>query len=225
MGCPRARLQRISTPDVFLHRRQLESHPAARGRVDGLRDPCDRAQRALSDDLWHRAQRRIQPAKEDKRFKAGGRPKFLLFGLLVCDACGSHYTITNQRSYECSSHHDGRACSNSVRVRRDRIETILLDPIRKELLTPERVEQMAKEMQAYYLDRVRVMQTRTVEYPQELQELSARIERLRERQKRGDPDMAADEIQAAAPWDSDFEAITCSYRRAGCCLVGPIPKG
>ncbi len=74
---------------------------------------------------------------------------------------------------------------------------ILLDPIRKELLTPDRVEQMAKEMQAYYLDRVRAMQTRVVEQPQELHELTARIERLRERLKQGDPDMAADEIQAA----------------------------
>jgi hypothetical protein len=72
----------------------------------------------------------------------------LLSGLLVCDTCGSHYTITDQRSYGCSSFHDGRACSNSVRVRRDRIETMLLDPIRKDLLTPERAERMAKESAA-----------------------------------------------------------------------------
>lgn len=89
---------------------------------------------------------RTQPAKDDKWFKAGGKPKFLLSGLLVCDACGSYYTITDQRSYGCSSFHDGRACFNSIRVRRDRIEDILLDPIRKDLLMPERAERMAKEM-------------------------------------------------------------------------------
>jgi hypothetical protein len=44
---------------------------------------------------------------------------------------------------------------------------------------------------------VRAMQTRAVEQPQELQELTATTERLRERLKQGDPDMAADEIQAA----------------------------
>jgi len=109
----------------------------------------------------------------------------------------AHYTITDQRSYGCSSFHDGKACSNSVRVRRDRIEAILLDPIRKELLTPERAERMAKEMQAYYLDRARAMQTQAVQQPHALQEFTARIERLRERLKRGDPDMTADEIQAA----------------------------
>jgi site-specific DNA recombinase len=157
----------------------------------------DESLRIVSDDLWERAQRRTQPAKDDKRFKAGGRPKFLLSGLLVCDACGSHYTITDQRSYGCSSFHDGRACSNSTRVRRDRIETVLLDPIRKELLTPERVEQMAKEMQAYYFDRLRAMEIQVVEQPRELQEFAARIDRLRERLKQGDPDMTTDEIQAA----------------------------
>jgi predicted nucleotidyltransferase len=56
---------------------------------------------------------------------------------------------------------------------------------------------MAKEMQAYFLERVRAMQTRAEEVPQELQELNARIERLRDRLRRGDPDMTADEVQAA----------------------------
>jgi site-specific DNA recombinase len=157
----------------------------------------DESLRIVSDDLWERAQRRARPSKDDPRFKSGGRPRFLLSGLLVCDTCGAHYTITDQRSYGCSSFHDGKACSNSVRVRRDRIETILLDPIRKELLTPERAERMAKEMQAYYLGRVRAMQTQAVQQPHELQEFTARIERLRERLKQGDPDMTADEIQAA----------------------------
>jgi site-specific DNA recombinase len=175
--------------------------------------------RIVSDDLWNRAQRRTQPANDDKRFKTGGRPKFLLSGLLVCDVCGAHYTITDQRSYGCSSHHDGRACSNSVRVRRDRIETILLDPIRRELLTPERVEQMAREMQAYYLDRVRAMQTRVVEQPQELHELTARIERLRERLKQGDPDMTADEIQAA------IDLATAKRKELQDQQHGAIPSG
>jgi hypothetical protein len=45
--------------------------------------------------------------------------------------------------------------------------------------------------------RLRAMQARAVEAPQELQERGARIERPRERLKKGDADMAADEIQAA----------------------------
>jgi hypothetical protein len=41
------------------------------------------------------------------------------------------------------------------------------------------------------------MQTRAAETPQELEELAARIERLRDRLHRGDPDMTPDELQAA----------------------------
>jgi hypothetical protein len=74
---------------------------------------------------------------------------------------------------------------------------VLLDPIRKGLLSPGRVERMAKEMRASYVAHLRALQMRETERPQELQELTARIERLRTRLNRGDPDMTPDEIQAA----------------------------
>jgi site-specific DNA recombinase len=90
-----------------------------------------------------------------------------------------------------------RQCSNAVRLRREVAERVLLDPIRKELLAPERAAEMAKELHEYFRERSRAMRTRAVEVPLELQELCARIERLRERSKHGDPDMPADEIQAA----------------------------
>ena len=41
------------------------------------------------------------------------------------------------------------------------------------------------------------MHARAVDAPQELQELSSRIDRLRERLKGGDADMTSDELQAA----------------------------
>ena len=52
-------------------------------------------------------------------------------------------------------------------------------------------------MQANYTERMRAMQTRAAEAPKELQELTARIERLRERLRKGDPDLTGDELQAA----------------------------
>jgi hypothetical protein len=73
---------------------------------------------------------------------------------------------------------------------------VLLDPIRKDLLSPERVERMAKEMRASFVEHLRALQMREAERPQELQELTARIERLRARLNRGDPDMTPDELQA-----------------------------
>jgi site-specific DNA recombinase len=156
----------------------------------------DESLRIISDDLWERAQRRTRAPKNEARIKTGGKPKYLLSGLLRCDVCDAHYTITNAISYGCSSYHDGHACSNSIRVRRDRAEHILLGPIRDDLLKPDRVARMVKEMQDYFSDRMRSMQAQAIELPHELQELAARIVRLRERLKNGDPDMPADELQA-----------------------------
>jgi hypothetical protein len=47
------------------------------------------------------------------------------------------------------------------------------------------------------LEAVQAMQARATEAPHGLQELAARIERPRERLRKGAPDMTADEIQAA----------------------------
>jgi site-specific DNA recombinase len=129
--------------------------------------------------------------------EAGGKPRYLLSGLLRCDVCDAHYTITNAISYGCSSYHDGHACSNSVLLRRDRAEEALLGPIRDVLLKPDRVPRMAKEMQDYFADSMRHVQAQANQFPRELQELAARITRLRDRLKNGDPDMTADELQAA----------------------------
>jgi hypothetical protein len=52
-------------------------------------------------------------------------------------------------------------------------------------------------MRAYWAEQSRLHETKAVDAPKELQELSARIARLRERLKVGDPDMPADELQAA----------------------------
>ena len=160
----------------------------------------DESLRIVSDEVWQRAQRRMDPAKDDVRLKAGGRVKYLLSGLLRCDVCGANYTIMDANSYGCHSHFDGKACSNAIRVRKAHIENVLLrgpETGLAALLAPERVAKMAAEMQRYYADRVQAMQTRAIEAPRELQELTARIERLRERLRAGDPDLAADELQAA----------------------------
>ena len=99
----------------------------------------DESLRIISDDLWDRAWRRVRPANTDKRLKAGGKPKYLLSGLLRCDVCDAHYTITNATSYGCSGYHDGRACGNSILVRRDRVENILLGPILNDRCTQQAV--------------------------------------------------------------------------------------
>jgi hypothetical protein len=56
---------------------------------------------------------------------------------------------------------------------------------------------MAREMQRYYAERVKTQESRSAQIPHELQQLDARLVRLRERLQRGDPDLEPDELRAA----------------------------
>jgi hypothetical protein len=129
--------------------------------------------------------------------KSGGKVKYPLSGLMVCERCGANYVIANARSYACGGHRDGRACTNDTRVRRTVVEKKILGPIHDELLAPERVARMAIEMQQGYSEHLRQTEARAEKMPRELEELTARIARFRERLRQGDPDMTADELQAA----------------------------
>lgn len=154
--------------------------------------------RIISDEVFERAQARTRAsADSDKRLKSGGKARYLLSGLLVCKVCKAHYVIADARSYACSGHWRGGACSNDIRVRRDAIERVILGGIYRDLLAPERVARMANEMRAAYAERMRTLAARAAVLPRELEELDARIMRLRERLKAGDPDLTPDELQAA----------------------------
>jgi len=157
----------------------------------------DESLRIIPDTLFEQAQARTRvAANSDKRLKSGGKAKYLLSGLLICNVCKAHYVIADARSYACSGHWNGGACSNHVRVRRDAIERVILGGVRRDLLAPERVERMAAEMRVAYAERMRELAARAETLPHEIQELDARITRLRERLKAGDPDLMADELQA-----------------------------
>lgn len=158
----------------------------------------DESLRIIPNELFEKTQARTRAAvNNDKRLKSGGKAKYLLSGLLVCNVCKAHYVIADARSYACSGHWNGRACSNNVRVRRDAIERTVLGGLRSDLLNPERVHRIAKEMQAAFTERVKQASARAETMPQELEALDARLERLRERLKAGDPDLTADELQTA----------------------------
>jgi hypothetical protein len=109
----------------------------------------------------------------------------------------SSYVISNSHSYQCASYRDGRACTKAIAIRRDQAEAAILGPVDGDLLAPDRVQRMAKELQAEYAARLRAQVTQVEKAPKELLELDNRIGRLRERMERGDPDMPRDELQAA----------------------------
>lgn len=82
-----------------------------------------------------------------------------------------------------------------MRIRRDQVEKSILDPVLQELLSPERVDRIAREIDKRLAERIREITEKST--PQEIQILDARIERLHERLSIGDPDLEPDELQLA----------------------------
>jgi DNA invertase Pin-like site-specific DNA recombinase len=152
--------------------------------------------RIISDEQFARAEQRTKSISDpDERLKSGGKAKYVLTGLLTCAVCKAHYVLGDKVKYACSSFLKGRACSNRTRVNRNSIEKSILDPIRKDLRDPARVKRMAAEMERGFAAQIERAESRAATAPAELQELEARLDRLKGRLKAGDPDMTADELQ------------------------------
>ena len=176
-------------PDTKIHKRR------ARPESEWLSYQDD-SLRIVSDELWRRCLRRRAP-NPDVRLKSGGRPRFLLSGIMKCGVCGASYVMKNQRDYGCAGYVDGRACENGIAIRREKAEAALLLPLYDDLLKPKRIARMAKELQTAYLKGQQAQDSGKAQVPVEIQVIEERIERLRARLRSGDPDLAPDEIEAA----------------------------
>jgi hypothetical protein len=86
---------------------------------------------------------------------------------------------------------------------------------------------MATQMQAMFAEQVRRRTEDAAQRPKELADLDARIERLRERQRTGDPDLATDELQStidrAMQKRSQLEAALPEAKRSAAVLA-MLPK-
>lgn len=78
----------------------------------------------------------------------GGKPRYLLSGLLECGVCGSRFIVMggSQHRYTCGTFHGGgqSACSNHVSVPRALAEEVILAPLVARLLSPRFIEHGVK---------------------------------------------------------------------------------
>lgn len=122
----------------------------------------DERLRIVSDELWAQAQARQKSqanaigervkqgmSKADAR-RTGAGPKFLLSSLLKCAHCGSSYAIAGHDVYACSGHTGGgnSLCQNDARLSRRVAEVEVLAGIKKQLLSPEVVEEICRRVRA-----------------------------------------------------------------------------
>ena len=182
----------VWTKDPDSGRRRRNLRPAEE-RIEHI----DESLRIVSDEIWQRGQRVGAPHGYDAKTHTAGKPKCRLSVLLRCGGCGGSFILSSKDGYSCSAYHDGRACENAHYVPRVRAEQVVLGDVREELLNPDRLKSMVREMPRYYVERLREAAARVTEAPRELVELDARIARLRERLRVGDPDLATEELHGA----------------------------
>jgi DNA invertase Pin-like site-specific DNA recombinase len=113
--------------------------------------------RIVSDDLWARVkERQSQQSKRlgarvkgglRKRAPGAGRPaRYLFSGMLRCGLCGASFTLANKERYQCASHLNGRACENTISVRRSIVESRILDTLKSDLLNPSVIAEVEKRV-------------------------------------------------------------------------------
>ncbi len=198
------------TGRVIWNQSKWVKHPESGKRKRVMRprsewiERTDESLRIVDELLWARVQKRTVrevPGAKSSTFRGGGRfpAKHLLSGLLKCGMCGANLIHCDKGHYQCSAFKDGHACQNGMRLSRQELEQKLLhERVLKPLSDPVEVQKGAEELEAAYRAHFEARQTRAAEQPRELQELTARIARLRDRLKAGDlGDLTADELGAA----------------------------
>jgi site-specific DNA recombinase len=111
------------------------------------------ALRIVNQELWDRVKARQIALHKDTRpdcsverpFWARTRPKYLLSGLLRCGACGGSYTKISANLFGCAIARNKGTCDNRINIRRETIETIVLDGLKHRLMDPELFKVFADE--------------------------------------------------------------------------------
>ncbi len=100
--------------------------------------------RIVDDELWNAVkdrQKRLDAAPLARK----QRPRYLLSGLLVCGSCGGGFSKISQTHYGCSTARNKGTCSNLRTIRRDKLETRVLDALQKRLMNPDAIRTYCQE--------------------------------------------------------------------------------
>lgn len=102
--------------------------------------------RILDDDLWNAVKAR-QDDNRIERDESGladvrtmnyrRRPKYLFSGLTKCACCGGGYSAISATLIGCSTARNKGTCDNRVNIRREELETRVLNALRTKLVDPE----------------------------------------------------------------------------------------
>ena len=106
------------------------------------------------------------------------RPRHLLSGLMKCDACGGSYTKISANLFGCATARSKGTCRNRLNIRRDALESLLLDGLKSQLMDAELFAKFSREF-TRELNRLRHEQTANGETAKtEAARVSRQIEKL-----------------------------------------------
>jgi len=101
----------------------------------------------IDGDTWARAQARFKP--NPGRY---GSQSYILSGLLVCGWCNGRMIVSggSQKRYICGTRHAGgdHACSMRHSVPKSTAEEYILEPVKRELLSPAAIAEGVKALRA-----------------------------------------------------------------------------
>jgi len=168
------RLRYIKTPDTG--KRISRLNPREEWIVKEVPDL-----RIVPDELWDQVKARQTSVKRntrpdinpDRPFWERIRPKYLLSGLMKCGACGGSYTKISANLFGCATARNKGTCSNRLNIRREKLETVILDGLKHRLMDPDLFKTFVEEFTSE-LNRLRM--TQSVDIDAKKTEL-ARIER------------------------------------------------
>jgi DNA invertase Pin-like site-specific DNA recombinase len=107
------------------------------------------ALRIVDEPLWQAVKKRQQAIRTSDgtvkaratRFWERRRSRHLLSGLVACQECGGPYASIGRNYLACSAARGRGTCSNRPSIRRDALESIILDGLRSRLMAPSLVEE------------------------------------------------------------------------------------
>ncbi len=108
--------------------------------------------RIVSDEQWEKVRERqgaldvlTKDSIRERATERARRPKYLLTGIAKCGCCGASYTVKNKTQLGCASYFNTGECDNKMRVKREELEEMVLDGLRKRLMDPAMYEEFCRE--------------------------------------------------------------------------------
>ena len=160
--------------------------------------------RIVDDDLWNLVKVRQQDSRsrvttDDNgiRSERARRPRYLLSGLLKCGVCGGGFSKISQAHYGCSSARNKGTCDNMLAVRRDHLETTVLDGLKHHLMHPDMVKTFIGEFHEEVNRQAAKQDGDRIRIERDLQKTERDIQRVIEAIKAGVPGAALKDEMAA----------------------------